>query len=276
MKRDAAIVRLLQHPDVGTQQLGLSLKDSSSRVAWKANLGVDNPGAVQHETIVFCFACFKPTGRIQLQNWSDSSRSSQGSSVQPELFMGDFWNMVSIRVLQEKTHWKWRNKEERDVCGVKNIVSGHKHTGQRFYVQMSPASSYIQPDQMYESKGRHGEEYLPACTVATMKHGGGSIMVRGCMSARGVGHLTVCEGTMNSLKYCQILEHDTLPSAHALLTRQHAQHWILQLDNALCHTARVDWDEWAWSPASGLACTISRHESNRKSVAHHQGSSFWT
>ena len=104
-KRDTAIVRLLQYADVGTRQLGLSLKDSSSRVAWKTNLGLDNLGAVQQETTVFCFACVDPTRRKQPQNWSDSGRSSYGSSVQPELFVGDFWNMVSSRVLQEKTHW---------------------------------------------------------------------------------------------------------------------------------------------------------------------------
>ena len=61
-------------------------------------------------------------------------------------------------------------------------------------------------------------------------------MVWGCMSA---GQLSVCEGTMNSPKYCQILEHDMLPSAHALFNRWRAQHWIFQQDNAPCHTARA-------------------------------------
>jgi len=83
---DAAIVRLLQDADVGTRQLGLSLNDFSSRVAWKTNLGLDYPGAVQQDMIMFCFACIKPTGRKQLQNWSDCGRSSHESSVQPELF----------------------------------------------------------------------------------------------------------------------------------------------------------------------------------------------
>ena len=57
-----------------------------------------------------------------------------------------------------------------------------------------------------ETWGR-GEEYVPAWNIATVKHGRGSIMVWGCMSAGGIGQLTVGEGTMNSPKYCQILEH---------------------------------------------------------------------
>jgi len=61
--------------------------------------------------------------------------------------------MVSSRDLQEQNHWKRRNKEKRDVCRVKNTVSKHKHTEKRFFGQMSPASSYIQPEQMSESEG---------------------------------------------------------------------------------------------------------------------------
>ena len=59
------------------------------------------------------------------------------------------------------------------------------------------------------------------------------------MSAGGVRQLTVCEGTMNSPKYCQILEHNILPSAGAVFNRRRAQLWIFQQDNAQCHTAKA-------------------------------------
>uniref|UniRef100_A0A3P8RST4 Transposase Tc1-like domain-containing protein n=1 Tax=Amphiprion percula TaxID=161767 RepID=A0A3P8RST4_AMPPE len=45
---------------------------------------------------------------------------------------------------------------------------------------------------------RPGKALSPACTVPIVKGGGGSIMVWGCMSAAGVGHLAVCDGTLNS------------------------------------------------------------------------------
>ena len=46
---------------------------------------------------------------------------------------------------------------------MKNTVSGHKHAGRRFYGLMSPASSYIQPEQMSESEEDVGKKlYLLA------------------------------------------------------------------------------------------------------------------
>ena len=41
--------------------------------------------------------------------------------------------------------------------------------------------------------------------VPTVKHGGGSVMVWGSMSSKGVGELVFIEGTMDSVKYVRIL-----------------------------------------------------------------------
>ena len=139
---------------------------------------------------------------------------------------------------------------------------------------MSPASSYIQPEQMSESEGDLGRlcTCLHCCNCETWRRKHNGLRMHKCWRC---GQLTICEGTMNSPNYCKILEHQMLPLSQALFTRRLAQHWIFQQDNALCHTARSSKaDERAWSPASGLACAISGHESNREYVAHHQGSSF--
>jgi len=40
-----------------------------------------------------------------------------------------------------------------------------------------------------------GEEYKDKCVLPTVKHGGGSVMVRGCMSAARTGELQFIEGT---------------------------------------------------------------------------------
>ncbi len=55
-----------------------------------------------------------------------------------------------------------------------------------------------------------GEEYKDKCVLPTVKHGGGSVMVWGCMSAAGTGELQVIEGTMNA--NMSEAEHDPLPS----------------------------------------------------------------
>lgn len=102
-------------------------------------------------------------------------------------------------------------------------------------------------------------------------------MVWGCMSAAGVGHLTVCDGTLNSAKYCAILETHMLPSARALFRR--GQNWIFQQDNAPCHASRtsrtwlqehsiqvLDWPAQSpdMSPIENLWWIIKRSISKRK------------
>ncbi len=53
---------------------------------------------------------------------------------------------------------------------------------------------------------QQGKEYKEKCVFPTVKHGGGSVMVWGCMSAAGTGELQFIEGTMNANMYCDILK----------------------------------------------------------------------
>ena len=46
------------------------------------------------------------------------------------------------------------------------------------------------------------EEYKDKYVMPTVKHGGGNVMVKGCMSSAGVGELYFIEGNMNSNMYC--------------------------------------------------------------------------
>lgn len=63
---------------------------------------------------------------------------------------------------------------------------------------------------------RVGEDYKDACVVPTVKHGGGSLMLWGCMSSLGVGELHFIDGIMNSEQYCAILGEKMLPSLKRL------------------------------------------------------------
>lgn len=84
---------------------------------------------------------------------------------------------------------------------------------------------------------RVGEEFSPECVVPTVKHGGGSIMVWGCMTLSGVGEMFVCEGHMNSTKYINVLESALLPSFSALFGETNMAGVKFQQDNAPCHKA---------------------------------------
>ncbi len=70
---------------------------------------------------------------------------------------------------------------------------------------------------VFETDGiAKGEEYKEKCMVPTVKHGGGSVLMWGCMSAAGVGELHFIDGIVNSQMYCSILKEKMLPSLHAL------------------------------------------------------------
>ncbi len=81
---------------------------------------------------------------------------------------------------------------------------------------------------------RKGEEYNEKCMVPTVKHGGGSVLMWGCMSAAGVGELYFIDGIMNSQMYCSILKEKMLPSLRALGRRALFQH-----DNDPKHTSKA-------------------------------------
>ncbi len=79
-----------------------------------------------------------------------------------------------------------------------------------------------------------GEEYKDKCVLPTVKHGGGSVMVWGCMSAAGTGELQFIEGTMNANMYCDILKQSMIPYLRRLGCRAVFQH-----DNDPKHTSKM-------------------------------------
>ena len=85
-----------------------------------------------------------------------------------------------------------------------------------------------------------GEELKEDCVQSTVKHGGGGIMVWGCINARGVGILSKVDGRLNGEAYIEILENALIPTTHMLAI---PNGWIFQQDNATCHTSRLvnDW-----------------------------------
>ncbi len=76
-----------------------------------------------------------------------------------------------------------------------------------------------------------GEEYKYKCVLPTVKHGGGSVMVWGYMSAAGTGELQIIEGTMNNNIYCDILKQSISPPFWDWAVFQH--------DNNPKHTSKT-------------------------------------
>lgn len=79
------------------------------------------------------------------------------------------------------------------------------------------------------------EAYDNDCLVRKVKFPA-SLMVWGCMSGQGVGVLLFIDGTVNAIKYREILENGLQPSIPQLQTGD--GDYIFQQDGAACHTAK--------------------------------------
>ena len=80
------------------------------------------------------------------------------------------------------------------------------------------------------------QEYNIKNLNPTVKHGGGSVMLWGCMAANGVGNLQFIESTMNRFKYLDILKENLKNSADKL---ELGADYVFQHDNDPKHTANI-------------------------------------
>jgi DDE superfamily endonuclease len=80
-----------------------------------------------------------------------------------------------------------------------------------------------------------GERYHRECLAPTLKHGGGSVMVWGCISWWGVGPLVVVEGTLNKKGYVSLLGSHLVP--YLKQVKEKCPDVMFQDDNATCHVS---------------------------------------
>ncbi|KAF7241327.1 Parafibromin [Varanus komodoensis] len=100
--------------------------------------------------------------------------------------------------------------------------------------QAPAAQPVTRPDGVKRVWRQPDEEYKDKCVLPTVKHGGGSVMVWGCMSAAGTGELQFIEGTLNANMYCDTLKQSMIPSFRRLGRRAVFQH-----DNDPKHTSKT-------------------------------------
>jgi transposase len=92
-----------------------------------------------------------------------------------------------------------------------------------------------------------GESLSDRITQPTVKHGGGNIMVWGCMGWEGVGRLAEIEGRMDSAQYVEILDQNLSQSIEDLeIPKDKA--WFQQ-DNDPKHTSKLAQN---WFSAKGI------------------------
>ncbi len=91
---------------------------------------------------------------------------------------------------------------------------------------------------------QQGNEHKDKCVLPTVKHGGGSVMVWGCMST---GELQFIEGTIMTNMYCELLKQSKIPSLQRVGCRAVFSH-----DNDHCLAKEAE------GKGDGLAKNVSR------------------
>ncbi len=92
---------------------------------------------------------------------------------------------------------------------------------------------------------RPGEEYQENCALPTVEHGGGSIIVWGCMTTAGTGELRFIEGNMDSNMYCDILKQKMMPSPQKMSSNITTPNTLPRWQLPCC---------WRWRWLSGQVC----------------------
>ncbi|KAI4899854.1 hypothetical protein NFI96_027008 [Prochilodus magdalenae] len=105
-----------------------------------------------------------------------------------------------------------------------------KHEGSRYSSTLHHCHKMV----LNVCGGNQVEEYKDKCALPIVKHGGGSVMVWGCMSPASCGELQFTEGTMNANMYCDRLKQSMIPFLRKLGRKP-----ILQHDNDPKHTTKT-------------------------------------
>lgn len=91
---------------------------------------------------------------------------------------------------------------------------------------------------------RHtGERYLPKYTQGTVKHGGGNVLVWGCMSGSATGRLEIIRGIMDRFVYLNILKNNLEQSVQKLNL---PNNYYFQHDNDPKHCAHCAYIVRQW------------------------------
>uniref|UniRef100_A0A8C5WII5 Transposase n=1 Tax=Leptobrachium leishanense TaxID=445787 RepID=A0A8C5WII5_9ANUR len=127
-----------------------------------------------------------------------------------------------------------KNKKSRLQYAKSHVDKPQKFWDSVLWTDETKLELFGPMDQRYVWR-RKNKVYEEKNTLPTVKHGGGSIMLWGCFASAGTWKLQRVQGTMNSLQYQEILDHNVMQSVTNLRL---GRRWTFQQDNDPKHTSK--------------------------------------
>ncbi|GFW79272.1 transposable element Tc1 transposase [Trichonephila clavipes] len=186
----------------------------------------------------YCWKCEKKIRKLSAPKLTTDVKKNFAKSCNPE----------TIRLVLLKAGYHGRNMRKKPfvskVNHKKRIDFANENDKQDRNFWNSVIFSYESKFNIHGSDG-HQKVWRKANAAlelknmrGTVKHGGGSITVWGCMAATGVGNLVIIDGIMNQYSYLNILKNNLSQRESASKLRLDGS-FPFQQDNDPKHTARV-------------------------------------
>ncbi|GFV83996.1 transposable element Tc1 transposase [Trichonephila clavipes] len=174
--------------------------------------------------------------KISAPKIAASTSNTLGRSVSAE----------TVRRVLRKAGYNGRVARKKPLIGKRNRVKRLKFAKEHILKPQQFWNEVIFSDEskfnIFGSDGHRmvwrkpNTSHHPKHTIPTVKHGGGSVMVWGCMAASGLGKLVFIDGIMHKIAYLNILQNNLKESADKLGL---GSNFIYQQDNDPKHTAFV-------------------------------------
>ena len=152
--------------------------------------------------------------------------SAPALAKEAENFLGKSCNPETIRRILRRADFHGRTARNKPFISPKNLKSrlqfarDHVNKDQSFWDKVIFAD-----ESKFNLFGSDGKSYIwrkpntelhPQNLRGTVKHGGGHVMVWGCMSSSGVGNLVFINDTMDKTVYLNLFQNNLLQSAEKL------------------------------------------------------------